>query len=209
MVVACTPELSYARVQSLVRGLRAIDGVESAQMVPVSGAEAVRRVLDGECSLALLHDAGGLDGLECEPLWAGEPLTAFVALTHRLAGGAPLTPDGASRELLALAPRDADPALFDHLGALFGEAGFEFEDIGQARGADPDDLLEAVAQYGAIAVAPAALRDWAGQMGSVVACVPVEPVLRMPDVVVAWSAADPPAQLDAVLAVVRALRDAA
>jgi hypothetical protein len=209
--VACTPQLSYARVQALLRAIRAIDGVESAQLAPVAGAEAVRRVLAGECSFALVHDAGGLDGLDgldglaCEPLWPGEPLTAYVALTHRLAGGAPLTPAEASRELLALPPRDADPALFDHLGGLFGEAGFAFDEVGQAPGADPDEVLGVVANYGAVTVAPAALRDWAGQVAGVVACVPVEPELRMPGVVLAWSAADPPAQLDAVLGAARSL----
>jgi hypothetical protein len=204
--VACTPQLSYARVQALLRAIRELDGVESAQMAPVAGAEAVRRVLAGECSFALVHDAGGLDGLACEPLWPGEPLTAYVALTHRLAGGAPLTPAEASRELLALPPREADPALFDHLGGLFGAAGFAFDEVGQAPGADPDEVLGVVANYGAVTVAPAALRDWAGQVAGVVACVPVEPELLMPGVVLAWSAADPPAQLAAVLGVARSLR---
>ena len=198
MEVAVTPDVSFARVQTLARGL-------GAQVVPVAGAEALRRVLAGECEFAVVHDAGGLDGLAREPLFAGEPVTAFVALTHRLAGGAPLTPAEAARELLALPPRAADPALFDHLGALFGEAGFVFDEVGNARGADPDELLEPVAQYGAVAVGPAALRDWAGQVGAIVACVPVEPELRMPEVVLAWSAADPPAELDAALAVAREL----
>ncbi len=197
MEVAVTPDVSFARVQALA-------GALGAQVVPVAGAEALRRVLAGECAFAVVHDAGGLDRLEREPLFAGEPLRAFVALTHRLAGGAPLTPAEAARELLALPPRAADPALFDHLGALFGAAGFVFDEVGSARGADPDELLEPVAQYGAVAVGPAALRDWAGQVGAIVACVPVEPELRMPPVVLAWSAADPPSELDAVLALVRA-----
>lgn len=205
MEVACTPDVSFARVQALLAALRKIDGVQSASVVPVAGGEAVRRVLEGECSFAVLHDAGGLEALEHEPLADGEPLTAFVALTHRLAGGAPLTVAEAGSELLALAPRAADPALFDHLGGLFGGAGFAFDEVAMAREADPDELLDAVAQYGAITVAPAALREWAGQVAAIVACVPVEPELRMPPLVLAWSAAEPPEQLDAVLAVARAL----
>jgi hypothetical protein len=203
--VACTPEVSFARLQALLRPLRELEGVASASVVPIAGAEAVRRVLAGECSFAVLHDAGGLEGLSHEPLAEGEPLTAYVALTHRLAGGAPLTVAEASGELLALPPRAADPALFDHLGALFGGAGFAFDEVAMTREADPDELLDAVAQYGAVTVAPAALREWAGQVASIVACVPVEPELRMPAVVLAWSAAEPPAQLDAVLAVARSL----
>lgn len=203
MEVACTPEVSFARVRALLDTLREIDGVETASVVPVAGAEAVRRVLAGECSFAVVHDAGGLGGLMQVPLADGEPLAAFVAHTHRLAGGAPLTVAEASGELLALPPRAADPALFDHLGALFGSAGFAFDEVAMTSEADPDELLNAVAQYGAVAVAPAALREWAGQVASIVACVPVEPELRMPPVVLAWSAAERPEPLDAVLAVVR------
>jgi hypothetical protein len=204
--IARTPDLPLQHLQAFLGGLYTIGGVRSIEVVHLDGAEALRRVCAGTLAFALVHDAGARDGIASQPLFAGEPLVAVLPLSHPLAAQPPLTPERARRERLLRAPRAADPALHDRLGDLLTDAGFHFASAREALGTDPRDLLFAVAQSGAVAVAPASVRHRVSELGRLVACVALEPAVRMPDTVVAWRAAAPPPQLAGVRSVARALR---
>jgi hypothetical protein len=204
--IARTPDVPLQRLQAFVGGLYAIGGVRSVEVLHLDGAEALRRVRAGTLTFALVHDPRAAAGIAAAPLFGGEPLVAVLALSHPLVSQPSLTPERVRREHLLRPPRSADPALHDRVGELLAEAGFEFASVRQTVGADRRDLLFAVAQSGAIAVAPASVRSHVGDVGQLVACVALEPALRMPDTVVAWRVAAPPRALVGVRAVARELR---
>lgn len=206
--IARTPDLPLQHLQAFLGGLYTIGGVRSIEVVHLDGAEALRRVCAGTLAFALVHDAGARDGIASQPLFAGEPLVALLPLSHPLAQQRSLTPERARHERLLCPCRAADPALHDRLGELLARAGFQFAAADDALATEPRDLLFAVAQSGAVTVAPASVQRRVSELGHLAACVELEPAVRMPDTVVAWRAAAPPPQLAGVRSVARALRSA-
>jgi hypothetical protein len=204
--IARTPDLPLQRLQAFLGGLYAIGGVGCVDVVHLDGAEAIRRVLTGKLAFALVADAGARAGIASQPVFGGEPLVAVLPLSHPLAHQRALTPERACRERLLCPSRAADPALHDRLGELLARAGFHFAAASDALATDARDLVFAVAQSGAVTVAPASVRRRVSEFHRLAACVALEPCVRMPDTVVAWRSAAPPGGLAGVRAVARGLR---
>lgn len=204
--IARTPDVPLQRLQTFLGGLYAIGGMRCVDVIHLDGAEAVRRVRAGTLAFALVHDAGARAGIASQPLFGGEPLVALLPPSHPLAHQRALTPEHACRERLLWPSRAADPALHDRLCELLARGGFRFAAAAEAPTSDPRDLVFAVAQSGAVTVAPASVRRRLSEFQRLAACVELEPCVRMPDTVVAWRAAAPPGGLAGVRAVARALR---
>ena len=54
----------------------------STQVVNLLAREQVRRLLDGDLELRIVSYVENFDGIELEPLFAGEPLAAFLRPDH-------------------------------------------------------------------------------------------------------------------------------
>jgi DNA-binding transcriptional LysR family regulator len=86
--------------------------------------------------------------------------------------------------------RRADPLLHDALGAAIDALGYRFRSQLEVGGAEPRDLLPAVAQNLGVAFAPASLTQSPGTSGAVTGRA-LDPAPAMPDTVVAWCAQAP------------------
>jgi hypothetical protein len=204
--IARTPDVPLQRLQAYLGGLYAIAAVSCVDVIHLDRPEAVRRLRAGTLAFALVHDAGARAGIASQPLFGGEPLVAALPLSHPLAHQRALTPERAGRERLLCPSRAADPPLHDRLGELLARAGFHFGAASDALASDPRDLVFAVAQSGALTVAPASVWRRVSEFRRLAACVELEPCVRMPDTVVAWRAAAPPGGLAGVRAVARGVR---
>ena len=95
-------------------------------MTHLAASDQVARLRRGDLDLAMFFYAEEYDDLEMTPLFAGEPLAVYLPRAHRLAGTEVLEPSDLAGETLVTFPREANPALHDHLLTSFGEAGYHF-----------------------------------------------------------------------------------
>jgi DNA-binding transcriptional LysR family regulator len=160
---------------------------QAVEVVHLPLLEQVRRLHDGELDLAIFPGAESPEGLELQPLFAGEELAAFMSRDHPLAVSDVVTPAELHSETLVVVPRSTSPALHDRLMGLLSDAGYEFESIYEVSGASARDLLLAVASGLGVALAPVSTRQTSGVGGIVVQRL-LEPPVPAPDIVLAWSA---------------------
>jgi DNA-binding transcriptional LysR family regulator len=198
--IGCVPDLPLDQLRRFLVELNAQDSVLQAEVTHLLAPEQVRRLLMGELDLGVFHHAQDHAGIEFEPLFPGEPLAAFLAPGHRLAGKQTLGPDDLRDEVLIASPRAADPALHDHVLAVANERGYQFSTVREASGDHPRDLMLAVASELGIALAPASLHLISGA-DQIVIRRPLEPPGKMPDVIVAWHAQRPRELWTALVAV--------
>jgi DNA-binding transcriptional LysR family regulator len=199
--VGCIPHLPLERLGTFLEALDGAEFIEHPQVTHFDSFEQVRRLRSGELDLGIFWDVGELPGLEVQPLFAGEPLAAFLPKKHPLTKRRALGPDDLRDDVLVIYPRDGNPPLYDRLMEILEEAGFSFAEVREASSKNPRDLMLAIADGLGVAIGPASLASVSGA-GTLVGARPVESDARMPDTVIAWRE-DPPRHLGALLANVR------
>ena len=192
--------LPIERLHRFLTALREHDADSHPQVIHVSALEQVRRLRAGELDLGIFHYAEEHEEIEVEPLFAGEPLTAFLPLGHRLASKKFLGPEDLADEVLVTSPRDSNPALHDWLLRVLTDAGYRFAEVREASGPDVRDLMLSVVQGEGIALEPSSQKIMEASV--LVVQLPLEPSLFMTDTVVGWRA-EPPEELSNVLDAVR------
>jgi DNA-binding transcriptional LysR family regulator len=201
--VGCLPHLPLRRLQAFLEALEASEAGARPQVTHLDSPELVRRLHNGELDVGIIHAAGEVAGLDLEPLFAGEPLGAFLPRTHPLTAKRALSPADLQGEVLVTYPREGDPALHDRVLEILEQAGFAFAGVREASSMNARDLMLAAADGLGVAIGPASLAS-VSAAGSLVCSRPLGPRASMPDTVVAWRE-DPPRHLGAVLANVRAV----
>jgi DNA-binding transcriptional LysR family regulator len=201
--IGCIPDLPLERLLQFTGALRGHDPPIALQVAHLPASEQRARLRNARLDLAIMYDADGRPDLEVEPLFAGEPLAAYVSPDHPLAAKPVLGPTDVAHESIVTFPRSANPAFHDRLLTVLAEKGYRFSALHEVAGSHLRDLLLPVADGTGIAIAPSSLQDVTGA-GRVVVRRDLEPQPGAPSVVIAWFAA-PPSRLGASLAVVRDL----
>ncbi len=83
--IGCVPDLRLARLQGFIGALYTRHPELQLDVSYLRTAEQIRRLRTGRLDLGLIHDAGELEGIDVEPVFRGEPLAAFLPVSHRLA----------------------------------------------------------------------------------------------------------------------------
>jgi DNA-binding transcriptional LysR family regulator len=198
--IGCVPHLPIQRLLLFLGSIHERDPNVRVQVTHLNFVEQARALTAGELDLGIFHTTENAE-VESEPLFAGEPLAAFLPRGHSLAEHAVLRPADLRAQTLVVFPREANPALNERLLGLIEEAGFRFAAIREASGMNPRDVMLSVAEGLGVAFGPVSLQD-VSDVGSIVIRRPIEPPLSMPDIVLAWRS-DPPVQLRERLALVR------
>jgi DNA-binding transcriptional LysR family regulator len=201
----CIPDLALQRLQSLVGALNAFDPDLEPRVTRLRSAAQLERLRAGDLDLGIVHGSRIGPGIAVEPLFRGEPLTVILPVGHPLAARPSLGAGDLRGEVLLTFPRAADPALHDDLTEMVFGAGLEFRAVREYGEHDPRDVLLAVAEGRGVTLAPLSTMEIDGEMSAVLERVALEPLLRMPDTLLAWRR-DPP---DAVRPVIDAARAAA
>ncbi|HMJ00160.1 MAG TPA: LysR substrate-binding domain-containing protein [Gaiellaceae bacterium] len=199
--IGCVPHLP---IQPLLRFLGALHDQDPnlrVQVTHLNFIEQARGLGAGELDLGIFHEARDHPDIESEPLFVGELLAAFLPPGHRLADRTVLRPDDLRSETLVVFPQEASPALHEGLLTRIAKAGYQFEDVRDAGGMNPRDVMLSVAEGLGVALGPVSLQE-VSDVGSIVLRRPLEPPLSMPDMVVAWRA-DPPGRVKEKLPLVR------
>jgi DNA-binding transcriptional LysR family regulator len=199
--IGCTPHLPIDLVRRFLAALNERDERSRPEVEHLLALEQLRRLRGGELDLGIFHHAADYDEIEVEPIFAGEPLAAFLPPGHPLGRRKTVAPDDLSDEVLVMFPRTANPALHDRMLALIEAGGYRFRDVREATGANPRDVLLAVTSGVGVALKPASLEQ-ADEAGTLVTRRRLDSAVSMPDAVLAWRA-NPPHGLQTVLADVR------
>ena len=202
--IGCAPQLPIQLLLRFLGALHERESTSSTQVVNLLAREQVRRLLDGDLELGIFSYVENFDGIELEPLFAGEPLAAFLRPDHPLAERDVLRAADVHDQQGVIVPRVASPAFHEWLLAAFAESGYRFASTREAGGAESRDLLLAVASGLGIAFLPGSLHDVGRAASQIVTCLPLDPPLRMPETVIAWRA-NPPRQLESRLATAQAI----
>jgi DNA-binding transcriptional LysR family regulator len=199
--IGCVPHLP---IQPLLRFLGALhdrDPNTRVQVTHLNFLEQMRALAARELDLGIMHASEGNPEIETEPLFAGEPLAAFVPPGHPLAQKPVLSPKDLRSQTLIIFPHEANPALQDRLLGLIDEGGYQFAGVREAGGMNPRDVMLAVADGLGVALGPFSLQD-VSDVGGIVIRRQLKPSVSMPDTVVAWRA-NPPGQLRKTLSLAR------
>jgi len=205
--IGCVPELRLQQLQALVGALPLAGPGLSADAVRLRSAPQLVALRTGALGLGVVHGAAHA-GIETEPLFAGEPLTALLPLHHPATRRARLGPDDLVAETLLRVPRWADSALYDALTAAMEAAGYRFRRTRDLGGADVTDLLFAVASGSGVALAPLSTLAAGGEHGSIVTAAALESAPVMPGTALAWPSPTPPREAADLRSVARRLRRA-
>jgi DNA-binding transcriptional LysR family regulator len=111
--VGCVTYVPTRRLQTFLTALKARDVTLQTQVMHLLSLEQVDRIRSGELDLGIFSNFDGYDGLEWEPLFAGEPVKAFLAKGHPLATNKVLTPADFYGEKLVTYPHESNPGLSD------------------------------------------------------------------------------------------------
>lgn len=209
--IGCVSFLPTARLQRFLAALKERDSSFRAEVSHLWGPEQVDRLRAGGLDLGVLIYTEDYAELEWEPLFPGEQIWAFLPDGHDLAERSVLTPEDLASETMISLPRAVNPVLYDRYMRLFAEAGYSFSHLHELSSQDPRDALLAVAGGLGVVVGPSSLPE-VGEEGRSVIGRPLQPPLRLPDVVVAWRASAPRrlrSRLRAVREAARELHEAA
>jgi DNA-binding transcriptional LysR family regulator len=199
--IGCVPYLPILRVHGFLQALEERLPSRRAEVIHMTAVEQLRRLDQATLDVGIIHDAGHVDGVEMEALFVGEPLVAFVSKEHPLAAKKVLSADDLREEVHVTWARAVDPALHDHLTALYEAAGYRFRDVVEVGAASSRDLMLAVACGRGVAFGVPSFDPGGDRMGIVSRCT-LEPPLLMPDTVIAWPA-NAPAEQQGLVRVVR------
>jgi DNA-binding transcriptional LysR family regulator len=201
----CVPDLALQRLQSLAGALYAFDPDLQLEVMRLRSAAQLERLHAGDLDLGIVHGIPIDDAIAVEPLFRGEPLTAILPVGHPLAGRPVVGVEDLRGQVLVTFRRAADAALHDDLMATVRGAGIDFRAVREYGEHDPRDVLLAVAEGRGVTLAPLSTMRVDGELSGVLERVALEPLLRMPDTLLAWRH-DP---RDAVARVIDAARAAA
>jgi DNA-binding transcriptional LysR family regulator len=202
--IGCAPQLPIQLLLRFLGALHEREATSSTQVVNLLAREQIRRLLDGDLELGIFSYVEDFEGIELEPLFAGEPLAAFLRPDHPLARRDVVRPADVHDQQGVIFPRPAGPALHDWLLTAFAESGYRFASTREAGGVESRDLLLAVASGLGIAFLPGSLDDVGQAATQIVKHIRLDPPLRMPETVMAWRAS-PPRQLESRLATAQAI----
>lgn len=149
------------------------------------------------------------DGIDSEPLFAGEPFVVFLAEEHRLTAKRVVTPTDLAGERLVTYPRETNPETYDRFIGLIEEAGYRLE----LHETNPDirDVMLAVAEGFGVAMGPSYVTEMIEVPDNVV-WRRLDPAPEWPETIVGWRSHAPrhlQPQLAGIREVARALRLAA
>lgn len=190
LTVGCVPDLP---IQHLLRFLSALQERvpdAAARITHLDGGEQLRSLRAGDLDLAIFHDYDAAEDIVRAPLFPGEPLAILLPPDHRLAARPIIRNSDFAGDPLVIAPREANPGLYDYAVALTEKSGYRFGPIHEAGGSNARDLMLAVAGGSGLALVPASTAEL-DETGGIVMRRPLDPPLFMPDTVVAWRG-DPP-----------------
>jgi DNA-binding transcriptional LysR family regulator len=187
--IGCVPDVPMQRLQAFIGAFYTRDPRVRIDVTFLDHGEQLRRLRAGELHIGVTHDSRDDAGIETEPLFAGEPLVAFLAIGHPLAERPALDPEHLSDQELLIFPRSTNAPLHDW---LIGETGFHFAAVRETTGSDPRDVLFAVAGDHAVTLGPLSMLHGAGGVDRLIVRRPVDPPRTMPDTVIAWCAEPPP-----------------
>jgi DNA-binding transcriptional LysR family regulator len=206
--IGCSP---YMPIELLLELLGALDvrlPDLRADVTHTPATDQLARLRTGELDLGIVPNAGSWDGIELEPVFAGQPLSFYVQADHRLAGKERVTPADVEGETLVLFPRDVNAPLHDRILALLSEHGFRFVDVRQAAGSSIREFVLSVLGGSGISVSFFSHRE-VSEAGTTVVPLALDPPVQGPELMLAWRS-DPPQDLrpalDAVREVARVLR---
>jgi DNA-binding transcriptional LysR family regulator len=200
--VGCVPDLRLQQLQTFLGAWYMRHATIDVDLAYLPTAEQLRRLRNGELDLGLVRLAREEEGIDFAPLYRGEPLVAYMPMSHRLAARETISPGELADGVLAVSDRDGEPVLHDRLMALLTDAGHRFAGVREIRGHDARSLLFAVADHHCVAVAPGSVLDTVGDIASLVTARPLAPEIRAADAVLAWRAS-PPGELDGIVALAR------
>jgi DNA-binding transcriptional LysR family regulator len=199
--IGCVPDAPIAHLHRFLAGLREILPDAQPRLRNLASLDQASELRAGHLDLGILHDPGLRPDIDTTPVFAGEPMTALVPATHRLAELPAISPDDLADEPLVMFPRTANAALHDRVLAIIAGIGYRPRAVLEAPGADRRDLELAVAEGRGIALVPAT-REASGE--EVVTQRPLDRLVPMPDSVLAWRG-DPPRLLRQALGPIREL----
>jgi DNA-binding transcriptional LysR family regulator len=199
--VGCVPILPIERLLRFLSALQDRDPAVRTQMRHLLMLEQIELLRAGELDLGIFYATEEHSDLEFVPLFAGEPLAAYLVPGHALAAKEVLTPADLLDETLLTSARAINPVLYDQMLGSIDAAGYRFGGVQQGEGVHARDLLLAVARGAGVALAPVSLMD-VSEAGPLVIRRPIDPPVLMADVVVAWHGS-PPRRLRTTLETVR------
>lgn len=202
--IGCSLQFPLELMQRLLEALQERAPALNVDVAHLRALEQISRLRSDELDLGIFHYAEDHEEIETDPLFAGEPLAAFLPRDHPLVGKDVLGPEDLNQEVLVTFPRELNPAVHEWFMGQLNASGYRFVRVREASGADPRDAMLAVVEGRGVVLAPPRFAE-AGQAQALVERRPLDPPLAMPDMVVAWRAS-PPAHLRETL---DALRDAA
>ncbi len=183
--IGCALNLAIERLLRFLTALHETEPALETQVTHLAGPEQVELLRRGDLDLGIFFHAEEYDDLEMSPLFAGEHLAVYLPRNHRLATTEVLGPTDLAGETLVTFPREANPALYDHLLTSFGTAGYHFSSVEEAGGLNARDLMVAVAERSGVTFWPAICES--GETSTIVIARDLDPPLTMPDTVVAWA----------------------
>jgi LysR family transcriptional regulator, benzoate and cis,cis-muconate-responsive activator of ben and cat genes len=193
--IGCALNLAIEQLLRFLTALHEIEPSLEAHVTHLAASEQVERLRRGDLDLGIFFYAEKYDDLEMSPLFAGDHLSVYLPRDHRLAATDVLGSSDLVDEILVTFPREANPALHDHLLASFGAAGYRFRSVEEAGGLNARDLMVAVAERSGVAFWPSLGEG--GETSTIVVARELDPPLTMPYTVVAWATA--PERLPAAL----------
>ena len=153
--IGCAVNLAIERLLRFLTALHETEPALEAHVThPVRIRNRLQRLRRGDLDLAIFFHAEEYGDLEMSPVFSGEPMAVYLPLHHRLAAREVLGPSDLAGETLVTFPREANPALHDHLLASFGAAGYRFTSVEEAGGLNARDLMVAVAERSGVAFWP-------------------------------------------------------
>ena len=183
--IGCAVNLAIERLLRFLTALHETEPALEAHVTHLAASEQVERLRRGELDLGIFFYAEEYDDLEMSPLFTGEHLAVYLPRDHSLAAREVLGPSDLADETLVTFPREANPALHDHLLTSWGAAGYRFSSVEEAGGLNARDLMVAVAERSGVAFWPSL--DEGGETSTIVMSRVLDPPLTMPDTVVAWA----------------------
>ncbi len=199
--IGCIPATPIGNLHRFLMGLHEIAPETQPLTRHLPSFEQIPELRAGHLDLGIFHDAGRYPGIETTPVFAGQPMRALVPASHRLAMLRAVSADDLADEPLVMFPRAANAALYDRVLAIIAGIGYRPPVVLEAPGTDRRDMALAVAEGLGVALIPT-IKKAAGD--GVVVTRPLDQLVPMPDLVVAWRTT-PPRLLRAALEPLRDL----
>jgi DNA-binding transcriptional LysR family regulator len=188
--IGCLRLLAPGRLQAFLSALKRRDSNLETEVTHLWDPEQVDRLRAGRLDFGVLLHTDDFLGLEHEPLFPGEEIVAFVAPDHPLAAKEAITPDDVASEVQLTFARRVNPAFYDHYVRLFAKTGYRVARVVELDTTDPRDVLLGIGDGRGMAFGPASFPE-IGEEGRRVVGRKLDPPLRFPEVIVAWSRTGP------------------